>query len=142
MVPLYRCQTPRFSLLLHLRGGRAAVVMPEGILYDKAGKEIRRTLLTKFNLHTMLRLPHGLFYVERINTYVLFFTKGQPTRDIWVYDLRTDTNFSLVKNRLQLSDFDDFVQCYQATERGTFGRRAETYDQKSNPTLTSRDFDP
>lgn len=121
-------------------GGRAAVVMPEGILYDKAGKEIRRTLLTKFNLHTMLRLPHGLFYVERINTYVLFFTKGQPTRDIWVYDLRTDTNFSLVKNRLQLSDFDDFVQCYQATERGTFGRRAETYDQKSNPNGRWRKF--
>lgn len=121
-------------------GGRAAVVVSEGVLFDRGGKEIRLNLLTKFNLHTILRLPHGLFYVEHLNVYVLFFTKGEPTTDIWVYDLRANTNFSQFKNPIQLSDLADFLQCYRATGLSTFGERHETFNAKTNPDGRWRKF--
>lgn len=121
-------------------GGRAAVIVPEGVLFDPKGTEIRRSLLTQFNLHTVLILPKGVFYSPNIKTYVLFFTKGEPTSEIWYYDLRTNNNFSLVRNQLKRSDLDDFVQCYRATERGGFAQRQETYHATDTPDGRWRKF--
>ncbi|WP_176205322.1 HsdM family class I SAM-dependent methyltransferase, partial [Salmonella enterica] len=80
-------------------GGRAAVVVPDNVLFDRVGLEIRRDLMDKCHLHTILRLPTGIFYAQGVKTNVLFFTKGtvaNPTQDkdctddVWVYDLRTN----------------------------------------------------
>ena len=99
-------------------GGRAAVVLPDNVLFVKEGAPIREALLRKFNLHTILRLPSGIFYAQGVQTNVLFFTKGEATQDIWYYDLRTGCNFSMAKNPLKRSDFDDFVQCYRPQGKG------------------------
>lgn len=65
-------------------GGRAAVVLPDNVLFEEyAGKTIREKLLTEFNLHTILRLPTGIFYKPGVKTNVLFFTKGEPTKEVW-----------------------------------------------------------
>ncbi|MDT3664150.1 MAG: N-6 DNA methylase [Anaerobiospirillum sp.] len=122
-------------------GGRAAVIMPENALFDKEGSAIRKTLLTKFNLHTILRLPWNLFYVDRINLYVLFFTKGEATTDVWYYDLWTGKKFTPTLHPITCSDFADFVQCYRATSSGHYGPREPTYDVKSNPNGRWRKFE-
>lgn len=99
--------------------GRAAVVLPDNVLFEGgAGETIRRKLLTDFDLHTMLRLPTGLFYAQGVKANVLFFDKkqarpGDPwTEKLWVYDLRTNKRFTLKQNPLRRSDLDDFVACY------------------------------
>ena len=76
-------------------GGRAAVVLPDNVLFESGvGKDIRRDLMNKCNLHTILRLPTGIFYAQGVKTNVLFFTRGQTdkgnTREVWVYDLRAN----------------------------------------------------
>lgn len=72
-------------------GGRAAVVVPDNVLFeDGVGADIRRDLMEKCDLHTILRLPTGIFYAQGVKTNVLFFTKGKPTENVWVYDLRTN----------------------------------------------------
>lgn len=77
------------------RGGRAAIVMPDNVLFEaNTGKQIRAELMDKCNLHTILRLPTGIFYAQGVNTNVLFFTRGTKdkgnTKEVWVYDLRTN----------------------------------------------------
>ncbi len=121
-------------------GGRAAVVLPDNVLFVKEGAPIREALLRKFNLHTILRLPSGIFYAQGVQTNVLFFTKGEPTQDIWYYDLRTGCNFSMAKNPLKRSDFDDFVQCYQPQGKGRYLERHESYDPATNPNGRWRKF--
>lgn len=112
-------------------GGRAAVVLPDNVLFEgNAGETIRRRLLTDFNLHTILRLPTGIFYAQGVKANVLFFTKGQPTKEIWFYDYRTDVKHTLATNKLQRHHLDDFVQCYHADD---LSARKETYDAESNP---------
>lgn len=72
-------------------GGRAAVVVPDNVLFeDGVGADIRRDLMEKCNLHTILRLPTGIFYAQGVKTNVLYFTKGKPTDNVWVYDLRAN----------------------------------------------------
>ena len=114
-------------------GGRAAVVLPDNVLFTKEGAEIRRSLLRDFNLHTILRLPSGIFYAQGVQTNVLFFKKGEPTQDVWLYDMRAGSNFSMSKNPLQRKHLDDFVSCYQPLGKGSYGERHETYDPESNP---------
>ncbi|HET7475347.1 MAG TPA: class I SAM-dependent DNA methyltransferase [Dermatophilaceae bacterium] len=100
--------------------GRAAVVLPDNVLFEGgAGETIRRKLLTQFELHTMLRLPTGLFYAQGVKANVLFFDK-RPARPeapwtdrLWVYDLRTNTHFTLKQNPLRRADLDDFVTAYK-----------------------------
>ena len=123
-------------------GGRAAVVLPDNVLFVKDGAAIRRSLLTDFNLHTILRLPAGIFYANGVQTNVLFFTKGEPTADIWYYDLRTGNKFSMSKNPLQRKDLDDFVECYKADGKGgvSFAERHETYNAETNPDGRWRKF--
>src|SRR5699024_10734151 len=89
-----------------------------------AGETIRRKLLADFDLHTMLRLPTGIFYAQGVKANVLFFDKkvarpGTPwTERLWVYDLRTNKHFTLKQNPLRRADLDDFVTSFQPGRRG------------------------
>ena len=101
--------------------GRAAVVVPDNVLFEGgAGEKIRRRLLNEFNLHTVLRLPTGIFYAQGVKANVIFFDKyppldkGHRTNDVWFYDLRTNMNLSLVTNSLNDSHLADFIKCYNA----------------------------
>ena len=115
-------------MLMLKQGGRAAVVLPDNVLFEGgAGESIRKKLLSDFNLHTILRLPTGIFYAQGVKANVLFFTKGQPTKDIWFYDYRTDIKHTLATNKLGRHHLDDFVTCYNASPR------METYNEESNP---------
>ncbi len=126
------------SLVKH--GGRAAVVLPDNVLFIKEGAPIRRALLKDCNLHTILRLPSGIFYAQGVQTNVLFFTVGDPTQDVWFYDLRAGSNFSMSKNPLKREHLDDFVSCYQPTGKGKYGERTATYDPETNPNGRWRKF--
>ena len=112
-------------------GGRAAVVLPDNVLFEGgAGEVIRKKLLTEFNLHTILRLPTGIFYAQSVKANVLFFSKGTPTKDIWFYDYRTGVKHTLATNPMQRHHLDDFVECYKSEN---ILARQETYDAESNP---------
>ena len=118
-------------MLMLKTGGRAAVVLPDNVLFEGgAGETIRKKLLSDFNLHTILRLPTGIFYAQGVKANVLFFSKGQPTKEIWFYDYRTDIKHTLATNKLERHHLDDFVTCYNA---GNLAGRKETYDAANNP---------
>ncbi len=111
-------------------GGRVGVVLPDNVLTDgNATAKVREKLLKDFNLHTILRLPTGIFYANGVKTNVLFFEKGKPTKDIWVYDYRTGIKHTLVTKPLKREHLDDFVNCYCS---GHMEDRKETYS-KDNP---------
>lgn len=101
---------------------RAAVVLPDNVLFQEGdGTKIREDLMDKCNLHTILRLPTGIFYAQGVKTNVLFFTRGTEdkgnTKDVWFYDLRTNmANFGKT-NPLKESHFDEFVKAYTAEDR-------------------------
>lgn len=112
-------------------GGRAAVVLPDNVLFEgNAGEIIRKELLKNFNLHTILRLPTGIFYAQGVKANVLFFSKGTPTQDVWFFDYRTDIKHTLATNPMQRQHLNEFVECYQADNRAN---RKETYDAETNP---------
>jgi len=98
--------------------GRAAVVLPDNVLFEAgAGETLRRRLLRDFDLHTMLRLPTGIFYAQGVKANVLFFDKKPAgerpwTERLWVYDLRTNQHFTLKQNPLRRKHLDGFVECY------------------------------
>ena len=118
-------------MLMLKTGGRAAVVLPDNVLFEGgAGETIRKKLLSDFNLHTILRLPTGIFYAQGVKANVLFFNKGQQTKEIWFYDYRTDIKHTLATNKLERHHLDDFVTCYNA---GNLTGRKETYDADNNP---------
>lgn len=101
-------------------GGRAAVVVPDNVLFEGgAGEKVRIKLLKDFNLHTILRLPTGIFYAQGVKANVIFFDKlspledGHRTNDVWVYDFRTNINLTLVTNSLNDEHLKDFVECYK-----------------------------
>ena len=101
---------------------RAAVVLPDNVLFQEGdGTKIREDLMDKCNLHTILRLPTGIFYAQGVKTNVLFFTRGTEdkgnTKDVWFYDLRTNMpNFGKT-NPLKETHFDEFVKAYTAEDR-------------------------
>ena len=112
-------------------GGRAAVVLPDNVLFEGgAGEVIRKKLLTEFNLHTILRLPTGIFYAQGVKANVLFFSKGTATKDIWFYDYRTGVKHTLATNPMQRHHLDDFVECYKPENLFS---RTETYNAETNP---------
>lgn len=118
-------------IMMSLRnGGRAAVVLPDNVLFEGSGEAIRRKLLTDFNLHTILRLPTGIFYAQGVKANVLFFTKGEPTRDVWFYDYRTGVKHTLANNKLERRHLDDFVACYNPDN---ISARTETYNADTDP---------
>ena len=103
--------------------GRAAVVVPDNVLFEGgAGETIRRKLLEECDVHTLLRLPTGIFYAQGVKANVLFFDLKPPaeepwTKQLWVYDLRTNMHFTLKANPLKRADHDEFVSCYRAENR-------------------------
>lgn len=104
------------------RGGRAAVVLPDNVLFaDGDGEKIRVDLMDKCNLHTILRLPTGIFYAQSVKTNVLFFTRGQSdtdnTREVWYYDLRTNMPSFGKTHPLAKEDFTGFEAAYEAKDR-------------------------
>lgn len=118
-------------------GGRVAVVLPDNVLTDgNATAKVRQKLLKEFNLHTILRLPTGIFYANGVKTNVLFFEKGKPTKDIWVYDYRTGVKHTLVQKPLTREHLDDFVECYCS---GHIQDRIPTYSAE-NPNGRWRKF--
>lgn len=118
--------------------GRAAVVLPDNVLFEgNAGEVIRKKLLSDFNLHTILRLPTGIFYAQGVKANVLFFQKGSPTKEIWFYDYRTGIKHTLATNPLQRHHLDDFVKCYNAE---SIAGRVETFDAETNPNGRWRKF--
>ncbi len=117
-------------------GGRAAIVLPDNVLFDSAGKEIRRKLLNEYNLHTILRLPNGIFYAPGVQANVIFFTKGESTKDVWYYDYRKGIKHTRVTNPLKREHLDDFVKCFNADD---INARQETYSE-ANPNGRWRKF--
>ncbi len=118
-------------MIMLKNGGRAAVVLPDNILFEGgAGEIIRKKLLSDFNLHTILRLPTGIFYAQGVKANVLFFKKGEITKDIWFYDYRTGIKHTLANNTMERHHLDDFVTCYNA---GNLAARKETWDAETNP---------
>ena len=101
---------------------RGAVILPDNVLFESGiGAQIRRDLMNKCNLHTILRLPTGIFYAHGVKTNVLFFTKGTTdqdnTKNVWVYDLRTNMDSFGKRNQLTMAHFEDFMKAYVAEER-------------------------
>ncbi len=101
---------------------RAAVVLPDNVLFaDGDGERIRDDLMNKCNLHTVLRLPTGIFYAQGVKTNVLFFTRGTSdqnnTKEVWFYDLRTNMPSFGKTNPLKIEHFDDFKKAYTADDR-------------------------
>lgn len=120
-------------------GGRAAVVLPDNVLFEGgAGETIRKELLKNFNLHTILRLPTGIFYAQGVKANVLFFTKGTPTKDIWFFDYRTGVKHTLATNPMLRHHLDEFVECYKADN---INGRVETYNAETNPNGRWRKYD-
>ena len=120
-------------------GGRAAVVLPDNVLFEGgAGETIRKELLKNFNLHTILRLPTGIFYAQGVKANVLFFTKGTPTKDIWFFDYRTGVKHTLATNPMLSHHLDEFVECYKADN---INARTETYNAETNPNGRWRKYD-
>jgi type I restriction enzyme M protein len=103
--------------------GRAAVVLPDNVLFEGgAGETIRRELLKQADVHTLLRLPTGIFYAQGVKANVLFFdrraaSETASTRELWVYDLRTNQHFTLKQNPLRREHLQDFVEAYRPGER-------------------------
>lgn len=95
------------------RGGRVGVVLPDSVLTDMgAAEKVREKLLKDFNLHTILRLPTGIFYANGVKTNVLFFEKGKPTKEIWIYDYRTGIKHTLATKPMTRAHLQEFVDCY------------------------------
>ncbi|MDY3258126.1 MAG: N-6 DNA methylase, partial [Ruminococcus callidus] len=118
-------------------GGRVGVVLPDSVLTDSGStKQVRDKLMNGYNLHTILRLPTGIFYANGVKTNVLFFEKGEPTKDIWVYDYRTGIKHTLVQKPMTREHLQDFVDCYCS---GHMEDRKETYSEK-NPNGRWRKF--
>ena len=128
---------------LNTRGNaRAAVVVPDNVLFaDGAGEQIRRDLMNKCNLHTILRLPSGIFYAQGVQTNVLFFDRGTTdqdnTWDVWIYDMRHKMRTFGKRNPLNEKDFTEFEKLYCRDDRT---KRKETYDAEKNPDGRWRNF--
>ena len=118
-------------------GGRVGVVLPDSVLTDTGTTEkVREKLMKDFNLHTILRLPTGIFYANGVKTNVLFFDKGEPTKDIWVYDYRTGIKHTMATKPMARGNLDEFVECYCS---GHIQDRKPTYTD-NNPNGRWRRF--
>src|SRR2546427_6224192 len=124
--------------------GRAAIVVPDNVLFEGgAGETVRRELLKQADVHTLLRLPTGIFYAQGVKANVLFFDRKPAaekpwTEKLWIYDLRTNKHFTLKENPLKRSDLDDFVACYNPKTRHE-RKESERFKSFSYEELTKRD---
>jgi type I restriction enzyme M protein len=125
--------------------GRAAIVVPDNVLFEGgAGETVRRKLLHGCDVHTLLRLPTGLFYAQGVKANVLFFDKKPAsetpwTKKLWIYDLRTNQHFTLKTNPLNREDLDQFVKCYNPGNRHE--RKATWSDKKPDGRWRAYDYD-
>ena len=123
--------------------GKAAVVVPDNVLFEGgAGETVRRKLLDTTDLHTILRLPTGIFYKPGVKANVIFFDKRpaspeRQTKEVWIYDLRTNMHFTLKQHPMKDEDLVDFIRCYHPENRH---ERRETYSEQ-NPDGRFRKFD-
>ena len=124
--------------------GRAAVVLPDNVLFEGgAGETIRRELLKQADVHTLLRLPTGIFYAQGVKANVLFFDRKPAqekpwTQRLWIYDLRTNLHFTLKENTLKCSDLDEFVACYNPKNRHE-RKESERFKSSTYDELAKRD---
>ena len=125
-------------------GGTAAVVVPDNVLFEAgAGETIRRRLLHDCDAHTLLRLPTGIFYAQGVKANILFFRRREGaeqawTKELWVYDLRTNKHFTLKQNPLTRADLDDFVACYHPSNRHQ-RQESERFKRYTYDELIARD---
>jgi len=125
-------------------GGRAAVVVPDNVLFEGgAGEIVRRKLLHECEVHTLLRLPPGIWYAPGVKANVLFFDRKPAsetpwTRELWVYDLRTNQHFTLKQNPLRAEHLRDFVEVFRPGERH-LREEAERFRRFSYDDLIQRD---
>jgi type I restriction enzyme M protein len=138
----------QLNFVQHIRSmlkttGKAAVVVPDNVLFEGgAGETVRKKLLDNTNLHTILRLPTGIFYAQGVKANVLFFdnkaASPEPwTKEVWFYDYRTNIHHTLKKKPLRFEDLAEFVQCYHAEN---ITQRTETYHAETNPEGRWRKF--
>lgn len=112
--------------------GKAAVVVPDNVLFEGgAGETVRKKLLQTTDLHTILRLPTGIFYKPGVKANVIFFDKRPAsdktqTKEVWIYDFRTNVHFTLKQHPMTFADLEDFVKCYNPQNRH---RRKETWSE-------------
>jgi type I restriction enzyme M protein len=129
----------QLNFLQHIRSilkinGRGAVVLPDNVLFEGgAGETIRKKLMETCDLHTILRLPTGIFYRPGVKANVLFFDKKEAsekahTSKVWIYDLRTNKHFTLKQNTMKEKDLEDFIKCYNPEDKH---KRKETERFKS-----------
>ena len=122
--------------------GKAAVVVPDNVLFEGgAGETVRQKLLQTTDLHTILRLPTGIFYKPGVKANVIFFDKkpaspDRQTKDIWIYDFRTNIHFTLKQHPMSDADLQDFIACYNSENRH---ERKETWSEQ-NPDGRWRKF--
>lgn len=139
----------QLNFLQHVRSilkisGKAAIVLPDNVLFEGgAGETVRKKLLQTCDLHTILRLPTGIFYAQGVKANVLFFDKKEAgkavaTKKVWIYDLRTNIHFTLKENTLKESDLEDFIKCYNPENRHD---RNQTWSEKKSPDGRWRCFD-
>ena len=114
--------------------GRAAIVVPDNVLFEGgSGETVRRKLLRTCDVHTLLRLPTGIFYAQGVKANVLFFDRKPArektwTKKLWIYDLRTNKHFTLKRDPLTRADLDHFVECYNPENRH---ERASTWSEEN-----------
>ena len=136
----------QLNFLQHVRSllkihGRAAIVVPDNVLFEGgAGETVRRHMLDECDVHTLLRLPTGIFYAQGVKANVLFFDRKPAsetpwTRELWIYDLRTNRRFTLKTSPLTRVDLDDFVACYN------LGSPASTSGSRTLPPVQLRRSD-
>lgn len=129
----------QLNFLQHIRTlmnehGQAAVVLPDNVLFEGgAGETVRKELLKSTELHTILRLPTGIFYAHGVKANVLFFdnrpgAKDPWTKEVWFYDYRTNVHHTLKKNPMRLEDLQDFINCYNPSNRND---RTETWSEEN-----------
>ena len=131
----------QLNFVQHIRSmlkttGKAAIVVPDNVLFEGgAGEIIRKKLLENTNLHTILRLPTGIFYAQGVKANVLFFdnqaASPEPwTKEVWFYDYRTNIHHTLKRKAMQFADLTDFIACYKPENIHT---RSETWHEENNP---------
>jgi type I restriction enzyme M protein len=125
--------------------GRAAVVVPDNVLFEGgAGETIRKKLLHECDVHTLLRLPTGLFYAQGVKANVIFFERKPAsetpwTKKLWIYDLRTNKHYTLKTSPMKRGDLDEFVACYNPANRHE--RKATWSAQNPDGRWRSYDYD-
>jgi len=119
--------------------------LPDNVLFEGgAGEKLRRRMLHDFDLHTMLRLPTGIFYAQGVKANVLFFEKKPAaerpwTEKLWVYDLRTNQYFTLKQNALRRQHLDEFVECYAPGKARSERVESERFTAFAYDELIARD---